>query len=434
MRFEILEGRLLLSNASDALASYVAAIFHDLLGRDVDAASQAYWVGRLEQGEAIGDMAANVVHSREYLVDRIDAAYMQILGRPADQSGLDYWLQHTDEQAEIGLLASDEFYARVGRSDQAFANAVYQILLGRPVENAGLRYWLGELQAGVSRSTVADRVPQSREGLERLVGDDYQQVFGRPADQAGFAYWTDRLAGGMSNDEALTEFVSTADYFKQQTGLPLTVVPTAGPWSWWQSFNDKINARVRQGNVDLMFVGDSITADWGAAGFGANAWAKYYSGLNAMEAGIPGDETQTALWRLEHGNLDDLHPKLVVVMLGTNDVYAGDSPDDIAAGVRAVVDSLHSQLPESKILVMGILPIGQAASNPLRQVITAANALISGAADGSSVFYLDIGTAYLDANGTFLPGVVQPDYTHLTEEGYGIWASAIEPMVDAVLG
>lgn len=434
MRFENLEQRCLLSTTSDAPANYVASIFHVLLGRNVDAASEAYWVGRFEEGEALHDMVAQIVQSREYRSDDINAAYAGILGRPADPAGLDYWLTQSDEQAEIGLLASDEFYARVARSDQAFVDAAYQTLLGRPADDAGMQHWLAELSQGASRSAVMVRVTLSRERLERLVNDDYQQVFGRAADQSGLAYWTQQLAGGESNDDLLTGFVSTDVYVKQRTGLPPTAIPTMGPWSWWQSYNDRINARVQQGNVNLMFVGDSITAGWNIAGFGLNAWNKYYAGQNAMEAGIPGDETQTALWRLEHGNLDNIQPKLVVVMLGNNNISAGNSPDDIAAGVRAVVDELHNRLPDSKILVMGILPCGQTAINPLRQRIAAANALISELANGSSVFYLDIGAAYLDANGTFLPDVVQPDYTHLTNKGYEIWASAIEPMVKAAVG
>jgi len=116
------------------------------------------------------------------------------------------------------------------------------------------------------------------------------------------------------------------------------------------------------------------------------------------------------------------------------DISAYDSPEDIASGVRAIVDTLGSQLPETKILVMGILPRGETADNPLRQEVEAANALISKFADGKTVFYMDIGSSLLGADGEFLPGVVFPDYTHLTKSGYEIWASAIEPTIKAIVG
>src|ERR1700712_213904 len=80
--------------------------------------------------------------------------------------------------------------------------------------------------------------------------------------------------------------------------------------------HEAINKRVAAGNVDLIFVGDSITARW--AGEGKDVWEKYYAKRNAANLGIGGDKTQHVLWRLEHGNVDGIHPKLAVVMIGTN--------------------------------------------------------------------------------------------------------------------
>ncbi len=83
---------------------------------------------------------------------------------------------------------------------------------------------------------------------------------------------------------------------------------------------------------------------------------------------------------------------------------------------------------------MGILPRGETESDPLRHEVTATNSLLVNMADGKSVYYLDIGQALLSADGSFLPGVVFPDYTHLTQSGYEIWASEIEPIVNAIAG
>lgn len=83
---------------------------------------------------------------------------------------------------------------------------------------------------------------------------------------------------------------------------------------------------------------------------------------------------------------------------------------------------------------MGILPIGETADNPLRRAVAATNALLAGVADGKTVYYLDIGPLLLGADGRFLPGVMQSDFTHPSEGGYEIWASAIKPLVEAVVG
>ena len=433
LRLEMLENRAMLSSGAGALATYVGALYGDLLGRAADASGQTYWAGRLEQGVNFREAAASIVRSREYIVDRIDAAYAAVLARGPDRDGLNYWLEQSEDRLDSGLLAADEFYARVGGNDRAFIQAAYQIVLERPAEQAAQQYWSAELAAGGSRSDFILSLIHSRESEQRRISDDYQRVFQRTGDESGIAFWQKQIAGGTTNDEVLTDFVCAAEYFKQRTGEPITATPVKSTLSWWSTFDDQINARAQKGNIDLMFVGDSITAGWDYAGFGINVWSKQLAGPNVMLSGIPGDETQTLLWRLEHGDLDHVRPKLTVLMIGTNNIRANDSPADVASGVRAVVDTLRRHLPETKILVMGIPPIGETLDEPFRRAVAATNALLVGVADGKTVYYLDIGPALVDANGRFLPGVIQRDFTHLTESGYQIWASAIEPIVKAVV-
>lgn len=424
----------MLASAADAQASYVAAVYHDLLGRDVDAAGKAYWIDRLEQGELIDGVAASIVHSREFLVNRINAVYAEILARTPDRQGLEYWLGKSGDQLEAGLLAADEFYERVGDNDQAYIQAAYQAVLGRPAEETAQEHWLSELAAGRSRAAVASELTHSQEAEQRLVEQDYQRVFQRTADPSGLAHWTTQLTAGATNQDVLTDFAATGDYFNEKTGQPITTVPTTSPLNWWAADNERINQRAQQGNVDLMFVGDSLTAGWNMPGFGTNVWNQYYAGRNAMDAGIRGDETQSLLWRLEHGNLDNVRPKLVVLMIGTNNLSASDSPANVASGVQAVLNVLRARLPESKILLMGILPRGETANDPLRQEVAATNSRLVDMADGKTVYYMDIGQSLLGADGRFLPGVVFPDFTHLTQSGYEIWASQIEPTVKSIVG
>lgn len=198
----------------------------------------------------------------------------------------------------------------------------------------------------------------------------------------------------------------------------------------WLERQKQINDRAQQGEVNLLFIGDSITQGW--QGPGNTIWKKFYGDRHAMNAGIGGDRTQHVLWRLDHGNIDGIQPKLAVIMIGTNNV-GSDSPDDIAAGITAIVATLREKLPETKVLLLGIFPRGPASDDPAREVTVATNKIIKSLDDGESVFFLDIATEFLETDGT-LSEEIMPDLVHLSVQGYEIWAESIEPKVAELLG
>lgn len=182
--------------------------------------------------------------------------------------------------------------------------------------------------------------------------------------------------------------VALADDKQPATAVP---VPRDGDW---HKRHEQINARATQGDVDLIFLGDSITQGWND-----NAvWKKYYGSRKAMNAGIGGDQTQHVLWRLDNGNIDGIKPKLAVIMIGTNN-SGGNTSEDIAAGIKAIVARLRAKLPETKILLLGIFPRGDKPDNRQRQVNIKANELAKTAADGENVVYLDIGDKFLSSDG-----------------------------------
>lgn len=207
------------------------------------------------------------------------------------------------------------------------------------------------------------------------------------------------------------------------------VVPVSkdGPW---MKRHESFNQRVKQGNVDLIFIGDSITQGW--EGSGAKAWKEFYEKRNAVNLGISGDRTQHVLWRLDHGNIEGIKPKLAVLMIGTNNSGANSS-EQIAEGVKAVVEKLRTKLPETKVLVLGIFPRGANNEDKQRKVNAAANEMISKLADDKQVFYLDIGPKFTDASGN-LSKEIMPDLLHLNEKSYRIWAESIEPKVRELMG
>ena len=197
----------------------------------------------------------------------------------------------------------------------------------------------------------------------------------------------------------------------------------------WMETHNKYVELAKKGNIDLYFVGDSITNNWHSRG--KEVWAKEFAGWNAGNFGIGGDHTQHVLWRLDNGELDGVRPKVFVVMIGTNN--HGDSVPDIVAGVTAVVEKLKAKEPEAKILLLGIFPRGASADDPLRVKLGEVNKQIASLEDGKRVKYMDIGQVFLEADGT-LTKQMAPDLLHPAAEGYQRWADAIKPTLMEWLG
>ena len=181
--------------------------------------------------------------------------------------------------------------------------------------------------------------------------------------------------------------------------------------------------------IHLLFYGDSITEGWGGAGWGGsgkNVWKQYYGNLHAYDYGIGGDKTENLVYRIESGEVANLHPKVVVLMIGTNNL-AQDSVEDISKGVKAVVDLLHSKLPNSKILLLAILP-----RNTYNDKVKQLNALISKFANGNSVTFLSMNNHFEDAKGIHSDLYVEG--LHLNEKGYKVWAQTMDPTLKKLLG
>jgi len=210
-----------------------------------------------------------------------------------------------------------------------------------------------------------------------------------------------------------------------------SAVEPANRHSWWTLRNDAVNERVKQGNVDLLMIGDSITHGW--EGGGKKIWDKYYEPRNAVNMGFGGDRTQHVLWRLEHGHLEGISPKLAVIMIGTNNSNGDDNTaEEIAEGIIAICKKLRAGCPKMKILILAIFPRGPEASEQ-REKNDKASMLASKIADGKMIHYLDINAKFLTKDG-FLSKKIMPDYLHPNEVGYRIWAEAIEPEVAELMG
>ncbi|HEY7313831.1 MAG TPA: platelet-activating factor acetylhydrolase IB subunit [Gemmataceae bacterium] len=188
--------------------------------------------------------------------------------------------------------------------------------------------------------------------------------------------------------------------------------------------------RAKKGDVAVLFLGDSITQGW--EGSGKDVWKKRFDPLKAANFGIGGDRTQHVLWRITEGKeLEGISPKAAVLMIGTNNM-GGNSAEEIADGITAIVASLRHQKPHMKILLLGVFPRSPKASDKVRDKIKDVNHRIAKLDDGKNVKYLDIGDKFLEADGT-LTKEIMPDYLHLSPKGYQIWADAIGSTLDGLL-
>jgi beta-glucosidase len=211
---------------------------------------------------------------------------------------------------------------------------------------------------------------------------------------------------------------------------------------WWMPRHQAIVERVKQGNVDLIMIGDSITHGWEKSGL--QMWDKYYAPRNAVNMGFSGDQTQHVLWRLQNGEIENIKPKLAVLMIGTNNSGdPNDSSEQIAQGIEAIVCQLKTKLPETKILILAIFPRGNAeqrkdkksdaAMNPQWAKNNKTSKLASKLADNKTIFYLDINKKLLNNKGV-LTREIMPDLLHPKEKGYQIWAETMEPMIVKLMG
>ncbi|MFT7633901.1 MAG: lysophospholipase L1-like esterase, partial [Mariniblastus sp.] len=226
------------------------------------------------------------------------------------------------------------------------------------------------------------------------------------------------------------------DYPSVESKLAIMPEQQSAAWAvqWWMPRHEaKLAERKAMQEIDLLMVGDSITHGW--EGKGKQTWDEYYAHRNALNLGFSGDRTEHVIWRFQNGAIDDLSPKLAVIMIGTNNTgHRKETPEHTALGIERVIDELKLRSPKSKVLLLDVFPRGANPEDPLRKINTAINEIIMGYADeDAGIWFLSIGDKFLDEDGT-LPKSIMPDLLHPNAEGYKIWAEAMEPMIKQLLG
>jgi lysophospholipase L1-like esterase len=194
---------------------------------------------------------------------------------------------------------------------------------------------------------------------------------------------------------------------------------------YWYAAHRVFVARAAQGNVKLLFIGDSITANWLTVG--RAPWAADFVPLGAVNFAIGGDRTQNVLWRILDGELDGIAPRTIVLMIGANNLFDGAAA--ATDGISAVVRAVRAKQPQATIDLLGVLPVIGGVPGPYGEEVVAINAALAGLDDGTSVRFTNINAAFLNPDGTQKAGLFQPDGTHLTAAGYRVFADALRPIL-----
>ena len=209
---------------------------------------------------------------------------------------------------------------------------------------------------------------------------------------------------------------------------PLSIQPSTlnEEWAveWWLPRHKQKLMDKTQQDVNLVFIGDSITHGW--EGEGLEIWNKSFAQYGAFNLGFGGDRTENVLWRLQNGALDGLSPKLIVLMIGTNNTgHRMDTPADTIIGIQAILKDLEMRLPETKVLLLGIFPRGATPNDPARRRNEEINMLLKSMPKKDHIHYRDIGKIFTRKNGDISEDIM-PDLLHLSLQGYGLWANAID--------
>ncbi|MGN0853209.1 MAG: GDSL-type esterase/lipase family protein [Kiritimatiellia bacterium] len=208
--------------------------------------------------------------------------------------------------------------------------------------------------------------------------------------------------------------------------------------SWWRDpemwfhalRKHRAETSAGDGAYDLVFLGDSITHGW--EGPGAAVLADLRKVYKILPLGIGGDRVQHNIWRVRNGELSGYAAKAVMLMIGTNNNY-GDSPRDVAAGIRQLLADIRAKQPGAKIVLVAVFPRGEKPTDKMRRQNAAVNALIKDYADGKDVIWLDFTDRFLQDDGTISRDMM-PDFLHPTAAGYRIWADAARPVFKAICG
>jgi lysophospholipase L1-like esterase len=213
---------------------------------------------------------------------------------------------------------------------------------------------------------------------------------------------------------------------------------------WWRARHEAKLHEIARAKPELIFLGDSIFQNWEASGppewrdF-APVWKRFYGDRNAVDLGFIGDTTASLLWRIRHGEVDNIAPKVAIVLIGANNLGRVHwSAEDTVTGIGTIIDHLHRRLPATKILLLAVLPSDRSAwaTETTAQINTLLAAKYQ---ESSSVAYLDLSALFMRGSALnhdlyYDPKLTPPEPSlHPTAQGMAMIAKAMEPLLATML-
>lgn len=193
--------------------------------------------------------------------------------------------------------------------------------------------------------------------------------------------------------------------------------------------------KAAKGGIDVYFEGDSITRRWGTSDVAwkpmLDNWKANFFGWNAADFGWGADGTENILWRLKNGELDGVNPKVIVLLAGTNNVGAGESPDEVTRGIEAIISTCREKAPHATLILTAIFPRNDKMT--YLPTINAINGKLSKLADNKRIRFLNVNSGLAEANGKLMDGMTI-DNLHPSAKGYQVWADGLKPILQELLG
>ena len=284
---------------------------------------------------------------------------------------------------------------------------------------------LGAQDLGVSDDYKTEKMPPANVGL--LAGQlAWRQHDGGHTDAPNWRYfipWADRMLGHVPR---ITPVVSPADQPAPRSDENSKIA------------HEQLLEKRHAGKIDVYFEGDSIARRWGATDYPQLLvnWRANFFGWNAADFGWGADRVQNILWRLENGELDNVNPKVIVLLAGTNNIgnLPGDDRKvaDITRGLHAVVDVMNKKAPSATIVLTAIFPRND--NLAVMPEIDRVNANLAKMADGHKVRFVNVNDKLADKRGWLFDGMMNPDHLHPSVRGYQVWADALKPIFTEILG
>lgn len=210
---------------------------------------------------------------------------------------------------------------------------------------------------------------------------------------------------------------------------------------WWRDRHEEKLAEIHRGPVQLVWLGDSITQDWEKPAF-QPIWQRFYGDRHAINLGFIGDTTSSVLWRIEHGELSGISPKVIVLLIGANNMGRPHwDASETVQGIEAIIAQIHERLPQTKVLLLSVLPSDRSAW--ITETTAEINRMLAaryGAHQDGQVTYLDVTHVFmrdgkLDESLFLDPTMTPPEPAlHPSPQGQAAMAAAMEPTLSTMLG